>query len=62
MTNYFNTNIVERHEDHMHLNNRMAECYAFLQGVAEFFDTESDVAWWHSQKKGHICYDVWHLT
>ena len=58
MSNYFNTDIIERHNDHMYLNNGMAECYDFLIGVAECFDSESDKVWWQQQKKGHICYDV----
>lgn len=58
MTNYFNTQIIERHDDHMWLNNSMAECYDFCLRVAEQFDTESDKVWWYSMKKGHLCYDV----
>jgi hypothetical protein len=56
--NYFNTNIVERHEDHMWLNNSMAECYDFCLRIAEQFDNKSDMSWWYSMKKGHLCYDV----
>lgn len=56
--NYFNTNIVERHADHMYLNNSMAECYSFCLSVAECFDNTADKAWWYDQKQGHICYDV----
>lgn len=56
--NYFNTQIVDRHDDHMWLNNSMAECYDFCQNIAELFGNESDAAWWASMKKGHICYDV----
>jgi len=57
-TNYFNTNIVDRHDDHMWLNNSMAECYDFCLQVAEQFDINSDASWWYSMKKGHLCYDV----
>lgn len=56
--NYFNTSIVERHEDQIHLNNNMAECYDFCLSIAERLDNKSDVAWWYTQKKGHLCYDV----
>ena len=58
MSNYFNTQIIERHNDHMYLNNSMAECYDFCLGIAECFDSEPDQVWWYQQKKGHICYDV----
>jgi hypothetical protein len=55
---YFNTSIIERHDDHMMLNNSMAECYDFCLSVAECFDEESDKIWWYSLKKGHLCFDV----
>jgi len=58
LENYFNTKIIERHEDHMHLNNSMAECYDFCLQIAEQFDSESDKAWWASMKKGHLCFDL----
>jgi hypothetical protein len=61
MENYFNTKIVERHADHMWLNNSMAECYDFCLSVAECFDNAADCAWWYDQKKSHLCYDVWCL-
>jgi hypothetical protein len=56
--NYFNTKIVERHDDQIQLNNNMAECYDFCLGIAERLDNKSDAAWWYNQKKGHLCYDV----
>lgn len=56
--NYFNTNIVQNHNDHMWLNNGMAECYDFCLSVAEYFKNPADIAWYYEQKKGHICYDV----
>jgi hypothetical protein len=56
--NYFNVDIIERHEDHIYLNNSMAECYDFCLRVAEQFDNEADKSWWYSMKKGHLCYDV----
>ena len=58
MSNYFNTDIIARHNDHMYLNNSMAEVYDFCLSVAECFDSEPDKVWWYEQKKGHICYDV----
>jgi hypothetical protein len=56
--NYFNTKIVERHDDHLYLNNSMAECYDFCLGVATQLDNIADQIWYSEQKKGHICYDV----
>jgi hypothetical protein len=56
--NYFNTDIVNNHDQLMYLNNSMAECYDFCLRFAEQFDSESDKAWWYSMKKGHLCYDV----
>lgn len=56
--NYFNTRIIERHDDHLYLNNSMAECYDFCLSVAECFDSEPDKVWWYSMKKAHICYDI----
>jgi len=56
--NYFNTNIIKNHDDHLYLNNSMAECYDFCLSVAEQFDNIADQAWWYDQKQGHICYDV----
>lgn len=58
MTNYFNTQIIERHDDHMWLNNSMAECYDFCQNIAEIVGNEIDAKWWYTMKKGHLCYDV----
>lgn len=57
--NYFNTKIVERHDEHMWLNNSMAECYDFCLNVATICDNEVDAVWWYSMKKGHLCFDVW---
>lgn len=57
-TNYFNTKIVDRHDDHMWLNNSMAECYDFCLNVATICDNEADAAWWYSMKKGHLCFDL----
>lgn len=57
--NYFNHNIVQRHDDHMWLNNSMAEVYDFCLNVATICDNKADAAWWYSMKKGHLCYDVW---
>lgn len=56
--NYFNTDIVNNHDQLMYLNNSMAECYDFCLGVSEVMESTSDQAWWADQKKGHICYDV----
>jgi hypothetical protein len=56
--NYFNTKIIERHEEHIYLNNSMAECYDFCLNVAEVCDNESDAIWWASMKKGHLCFDL----
>lgn len=56
--NYFNQNIVQNHDDHMYLNNSMAECYDFCLGIATAFKNETDQAWYYDQKKGHLCYDV----
>jgi hypothetical protein len=56
--NYFNTKIVERHDDHLYLNNSMAECYDFCLGVATHLDNIVDQVWYTEQKKGHLCYDV----
>jgi hypothetical protein len=55
---YFNTKIVERHDDHLYLNNSMAECYDFCLGIATKLDNIVDQVWYSEQKKGHICYDV----
>lgn len=54
--NYFNTHIVERHDDHIRLNNWMAEFYDFCSGLKHI--TEADRAWYVDQKRAHICYDV----
>jgi hypothetical protein len=56
--NYFNTRIIERHADHMYMNNSMAECYDFCLGVATVLENVVDQVWYSEQKKGHICYDV----
>ena len=56
--NYFNTQIVARHDDHLYLNNSMAETYDFCIGLAELFMNDSDRAWYTDQKRAHICYDV----
>lgn len=61
MDNYFNTKIIERHEDHLDLNNVMAEFSSFMLSL-EGILTEPDKAWWADQKKSFICYDVWQLT
>lgn len=58
MKNYFNTDIVSDHDNLMYLNNSMAECYDFCQGIAEILGNQTDAAWWYTMKKGHICYDV----
>ena len=57
MDNYFNNQIIERHEDHLYLNNTMAEFYSFMLSLESIL-TESDKAWWADHKKFHICYDV----
>ena len=56
--NYFNTDIISRHDDIMYLNNGMVEVYDYCLSVAECFDSESDKIWWYEQKKAHMCYDV----
>lgn len=56
--NYFNTQIINRHDDHMYLNNSMAECYDFCLGVATALGNVVDQVWWSEQKKSHICYDI----
>lgn len=56
--NYFNTDIINNHDDHLYLNNSMAECYDFCLGLAELFMNKSDMVWYTEQKRGHICYDV----
>ncbi len=61
MQNYFNTRIVERHQDHIDLNNSMAEFSNFMLSMESLL-TESDKVWWADQKKFFICYDVWQLT
>ena len=60
--NYFNSKIVERHDDHIWLNNSMAEVYDFCLNVATICDNEADASWWYSMKKGHLCFDVWQLA
>ena len=54
--NYFNTKIVERHDDHMRLNNWLAEFYDFCSGVS--YISEADRAWYTEQKRYCLCYDV----
>lgn len=56
--NYFNTDIVNNHDQLMYLNNSMAECYDFCLQVAEQFDNEADKSWWYSMKKAHLCFDL----
>ena len=56
--NYFNTNIVRNHDDHMYLNNSMAETYDFCLGVATALDNIADQVWFYDQKKAHLCYDI----
>ena len=58
MNNYFNQNIIKNHDDHMDLNNSMAECYDYCLSVATVLDNIVDQAWYYEQKKGHLCYDV----
>jgi hypothetical protein len=59
--NYFNTNIIRNHAEHLQLNNGMAETYDFCLGLAEKFVTlhsDADRAWYADQKRSYICYDV----
>lgn len=58
MDNYFNQKIVERHQDHLDLNNSMAECYDFCLGVATVLGSDADRAWYYDMKKAHLCFDV----
>jgi len=56
--NYFNNNIIGKHDDIMFLNNMMAETYDFCIYVAERFGNESDREWNYQQKRFYLCYDV----
>lgn len=58
MDNYFNNKIIERHDEHMYLNNSMAECYDFCMSVATVLGNVTDTVWYQEQKKFHLCYDV----
>ncbi len=57
MDNYFNSSIISRHDDHMYLNNMMAEHYDFCLNLP--WSSEADKAWNYDMKKAHLCYDVW---
>ena len=59
--NYFNTNIIARHEDRTELLNGMAEFATFMMSLTVIL-SESDMAWYDEMKKSNICYDVWQLT
>lgn len=54
--NYFNTRIIERHDEHMRLNNWMAEHFSFCLTLP--WSTDADNAWNYDMKQAHICYDV----
>jgi hypothetical protein len=59
--NYFNTDIVRNHDDHLQLNNSMAETYDFCLGQSEKYTTlfnDADRAWYADRKRSFICYDV----
>jgi hypothetical protein len=55
--NYFNTNIIARHEDRTELLNGMAEFATFMMSLTVIL-SESDMAWYDEMKKSNICYDV----
>lgn len=54
--NYFNSNIVERHDDHIRLNNWMAEFMSFCMSFP--WNTEAEQEMYHDEKSSYICYDV----
>lgn len=54
--NYFNQDIIRRHDDIMLLNSWMVECYDFALTLP--WQTEADRAWNYDMKKAHLCYDV----
>ena len=55
--NYYNTQIVQRHEHRTELMNSQAEHASFMMSLTTIMD---DVAmtWYENMKRGNICYDV----
>jgi hypothetical protein len=53
---YFNTNIIDRHEHRTQLMNEMAEFANFCLSLSFIWD-ESDKEWYTEMKKSNICYD-----
>lgn len=57
---YFNTNIVARHEDIITLNAWMVEHFNFVLSMPWLTDAEVDM--YEDEKAMYLCYDVWWLT
>lgn len=55
--NYFNTKIVDRHDDHIRLNNWMAEFMSFC--MEHPWNTDEQREMFRDEKSSYICYDVW---
>ncbi len=54
--NYFNTNIIERHDDIMRLNGWMVEFWDFCMNMPWNTDEENDE--FNDLKKSYLCFDV----
>jgi hypothetical protein len=54
---YMNSEIVKRHDQHLELNNSMAQHWNWILSLPSV-TSESDVAWYIEQKRAHTCYDV----
>lgn len=54
--NYFNTNIVERHDDIMLLNSWMVDTFNFMLSMPWLSECEQDAL--EDELQSYLCYDV----
>jgi len=55
--NYYNTQIVDRHEHRTELMNSRAEHASFMMSLTTIMDDVA-MAWYENMKRANICYDV----
>jgi hypothetical protein len=53
---YFNSNIIQRHDEHMTLNNWMVDHFSFMMGLSFITEAEHDL--YAEEKATYLCYDV----
>ena len=54
--NYFNTNIIARHDDIMTLNSWQVDFFNMMLGLTFLNDSERDM--YEEEMKTYLCYDV----